>query len=300
MSEKALQVIAGAPDRPLVIGDIEIPCYVLEDETRVLSQRGVFGSVNATRGGPRNLSDLGAQIPRFASQKWLAPFISGDLGVALKSPILFRMDTGPTAFGYPASLLVDLCDAIMEAERVGTTSDRQRVIVDRAMMLMRGFATVGIIALVDEATGYQQIRTERALATILEKFIAKELQPWTKTFPYEFYEQIFRLKGWPGPDGVKRPSVIGHYTNDFVYARLAPGVLDELKLITPRLPSGQLQHRYFQRFTPDIGHPKLKEHLAAVTALLRAAPNWDAFKRLLERALPKLNADVPLPLNYDE
>ena len=29
-----LKVIAGEPDRPLVIGDIQIACYVLEDETR--------------------------------------------------------------------------------------------------------------------------------------------------------------------------------------------------------------------------------------------------------------------------
>ena len=56
---------------------------------------------------------------------------------------------------------------------------------------IRGLATVGIIALVDETTGCQRIRTERALAAILEKFIAKEIQLWTHTFPYEFYEQIF-------------------------------------------------------------------------------------------------------------
>ena len=48
---------------------------------------------------------------------------------------------------------------------------------------MRGLARVGIIALVDEATGFQRIREERALATILEKFIAKEIQPWAMTFP---------------------------------------------------------------------------------------------------------------------
>ena len=40
MSEqKPLKVIAGAPDKPLKIGDIEIDCYVLEGEKRVLSQR---------------------------------------------------------------------------------------------------------------------------------------------------------------------------------------------------------------------------------------------------------------------
>ena len=146
---------------------------------------------------------------------------------------------------------------------------------------------VGIIALVDEATGYQRIREERALATILEKFIAQELQPLTKTFPYAFYEQIFRLKGWPGPDGVKRPSVIGHYTNDFVYSRLAPGVLEELKRLNPTLPSGRRRNRHYQWFTPDQGHPDLIKHLEGVMALMRASPNWDTFIRNLERAYPK-------------
>ena len=162
---------------------------------------------------------------------------------------------------------------------------------------MRGFSHIGIIALVDEATGYQQIREQRALATILEKFIADELQPWTKTFPYEFYEQIFRLKGWPGPHGVKKPSVIGHYTNDFVYDRLAPGVLQELGRLNPKTPTGYRRHKLFQWFTPDLGHPKLKEHLAAVIALMRAAPNWNSFKRSLIRAFPKKDEQIPFAGN---
>ena len=163
--------------------------------------------------------------------------------------------------------------------------------------LRRGLATVGVIALVDEATGYQRIREERALATILERFIAKELQPWTKTFDYEFYRQIFRLKGWPGPNGVARPSVIGHYTNDIVYSRLAPGVLEELRRINPTLPSGKgRRNTHHQWFTPDLGHPKLKEHLAAVIALMKASSNWDIFMRNLNRAFPKSEQQLELLL----
>ena len=115
--------------------------------------------------------------------------------------------------------------------------------------------------------------------------------------PYDFYEQIFRLKGWPGPDGAKRPSVIGHYTNDFVYARLAPGVLEDLKLKNPTIAPGRRKQRHFQWFTPDFGHPRLREYLAAVTALMRAAPNWDSFKRSLNRAFPPLNETIPLALD---
>ena len=58
---------------------------------------------------------------------------------------------------------------------------------------------------------------------------------------------------------------------------------------TPRLPSGTLRNKYFQRFTPELGHPKLKEHLIGVMALMRAAPNWEAFKRALQRSYPKQN-----------
>ena len=288
MAKKPLKIIAGAPDRPLAIGDVEIQCYVLQDETRVLSQRGVFNSVSATRGGPRNVAGLGAQLPRFASQNWLKPFISKDLELALKTPILFQLISGPTAFGYPAPILVDLCGAIMEAERAGAITDRQAAIVERANILIRGCATVGIIALVDEATGYQEVRARKALATILENFIADQVQPWKKTFPYEFYKQIFKLKGWPGPDGVKRPSVIGHYTNDIVYKRVAPGVFDELKKLNPALPGGGRKWRNHQWFKPEPGYIKLNQHIAAVVALMKASANWDKFQSNLKRAFPKL------------
>ena len=293
MSKKPLKVIAGTPDQPLVIGDIEIPCYVLEDKTRVLSQRGVTVGIGLN-------PEVGFRMPQFMASKSIKPFISKDLMPALKSPILFKNPVGGgNAHGYLATILADICEAVIDAKNAGVLHPHQKHIFDRCNILLRGFVRVGIIALVDEATGYEQLREERALATILEKFIAKELQPWTKTFPYEFYKQIFRLKGWPGPDGVKKPSVIGHYTNDFVYSRIAHGVLEELKTINPKIPTtGRRKTTHHQWFTPELGHPKLKEHLAAVTALMRAAPNWDSFKRSLQRALPKLNKTMNLP--FDE
>ena len=123
----------------------------------------------------------------------------------------------------------NLPSLFLDARRAGSLDPQQAALADRCEILIQGLATVGIIALVDEATGYQEIRAKRALATILEKFIADELQPWTKTFPFEFYVLIARLKGWPSSYAIKRPSVVGHYTNDLIYSRLAPGLLKELK-----------------------------------------------------------------------
>ena len=299
-NKKPLKVIAGTPDKPLIIGSTHISCYVLENETRVLTQTGFLTAIGRS---PSPMAGRGAMsgidnLPTFLVSKNLKPFITKELTESITS-IKFRMTKGGYAIGYDAKLLPQVCEVYLKARDAGALLPSQLHIATQAEILMRGLATVGIIALVDEATGYQKLREERALATILEKFIAKELQPWTKTFPYDFYKYIFLLKNWQGPDGVKKPSVIGHYTNDFVYDRLAPGILAELKQINPKTPSGYRKVKHHQWFTPDIGHPKLKEHLAAVIALLKAAPNWDAFLGSLNRALPKINDTMELPFDYD-
>ena len=301
MSEKQpLKAIAGAPGRPAIIapGVIEIPCYVLEDETRVFTQSGMFKGLGLARRG-LVATETGARLPRFAASKSINPFISKELASGLANPILFNAG-GRDAYGFSATILPDICRAVLDARRAGSLDPQQSALADRCEILLQGLATVGIIALVDEATGYQEVRAQRALATILEKFIAEELQPWTKTFPFEFYELIARLKGWPSSYALKRPSVVGHYTNDLVYERLAPGVLEELRARTPRLPSGTLRNKYFQWFTPELGHPRLKEHLIGVMALMRAAPNWEAFKRALQRSYPKQNEQASLALGDDE
>jgi len=296
-TQKPLKIIAGTSDRQLVIGDIEIQCYVLEDETRVLSQQGfleAIGRARKAKGG--HGAGTVDNPPAFLAPKNLKPFISKELSGSTTA-IPFYTAEGRRGYGYRAELLPQVCAVYLEARDAGALLPTQQHIANRAEILIRGLATVGIIALVDEVTGYQRLREERALATILEKFIAKELQPWTKTFPYEFYELIYKLKRWQGPEGHKRPAVIGHYTNDIVYDRLAPGVLDELKHKNPVLPTGHRRARHHQWFTPDFGHPELGKHLAAVMALMRAAPNWDRFKASLNRAFPKTNETIQMPFD---
>lgn len=292
--EIVIQATHGSEDHPLRIGDIEIPCYVLEDGRRVLSQTGVVRSLDMARGGVRN--STGDRLGQFVAAKGVSPFISKELLSASKNPIKFRTPRGPIAYGYEATVLADLCDAVLAARQDKKLHSQQTHIAARCEILVRGFARVGIIALVDEATGYQAFRERRALEKILEKFIAKELARWAKTFPDEFYEELFRLREWAAPTSVKRPGIIGHWTNDIVYERLAPGVLEELKRITPRDEKGRTKHRFFQRLTTEIGQPELHEHLIAVITLMKASPNWGVFYRLLQRAKPKLNEQMPLPI----
>jgi phage protein len=70
--------------------------------------------------------------------------------------------------------LADICEAFLEARNSIELSTRQRIIADQREILIRGFARVGITALVDEATGYQYERERDALQSILKAYINEE------------------------------------------------------------------------------------------------------------------------------
>jgi P63C domain len=240
----------------------------------------------------------GDRLAKFAAQGRLKAFVSNSLIERTANPIRFRTPKGNAAYGYEATVLADLCDAVLAARAVGILQKQQMHIADQAEILVRGFARVGIIALVDEATGYQKDRAKDALARILEAFIAKELQPWVKTFPGDYYEQMFRLRGLDYPvDSVQRPQYFGILTNDIVYKRLAPGVLDELKKATPKNESGRPKTKYFQRLTSNIGYPKLREHLGSVVAIMKLSVDWHDFASKLDRLHPRYNETMQLPLD---
>jgi hypothetical protein len=275
-NEPELKATHGSEDHPLRIAEIEIPCYVLEDGRRVLQQTGLLRGLNMSHGG--SYSTGGDRLAKFAAQGRLKSFVTNELVARTVEPIKFRTPRGSLAYGYEATVLADLCEAILAARRAGVLQKQQAHIADRAEILVRGFTRIGIIGLVDEATGYQRDRAQDALSKILEQFIAKELQPYVSTFPTAYYEEMFRLRGLEYPhDSVKRPQYFGVLTNDIVYKRLTPGVLEELKRITPRLGSGRLAHKLFQRLTQNKGYPKLREHLGAVVTVMQLSSNWHDF-----------------------
>lgn len=288
----------GSPDRPLRIGGIELPCYVLEDGTRVLSQAGFLEALGRHRKASVKRDESEDPVPTILQGKAIKPFLTPDI-IQKSRPIRFQTPDGSRASGYRAELLPVVCEIYLKAREEGLLAKSQEHIARAAEILIRGFAQVGIIALVDEATGYQDFRAKTALGAILEAFIAKELQRWVSTFPGDYYREMFRLRGLKFPtDTLNRPQYFGVLTNDIVYKRLAPGVLDELKKTTPRNDKGRLKHKYFQRLTDNVGYPKLREHLGSVVAIMKLSDNWHDFMRKVDRIHPRFGETMTLPLDY--
>lgn len=276
----------GALDRPLCIGEMRIPCFVLDDERRVLTGTGMQDSLGIARGGSM-VAGL-SRLELFASGGRINPFISNALKERVHSPILFLTPGGQKAYGYEADVLVELCEAVLSARAAGKLQTQQLPIAQQCELVMRGLARVGIVALVDEATGYQEVRQRDALHKILEAYISPELMPWTRRFPESFYREMFRLHGWTyDPESVKRPGVVGKFTNSYIYEKLPDGVLDELKVINPKGETGRRRAAHHQFLTDDIGHPHLERQIAATTAIMRVADDWPMFKKMFDKAYPK-------------
>lgn len=293
------QATHGATDHPLRIGDIEIPCYVLEGEQRVLSLGGMVRALGMSIGSAAGKQ--GDRLYQFATGKNILPYVPNGLISRMENPIRFRAPTGGSvATGYEAEILPDLCDAVLAAREADALRADQLHIAKQCEILVRGLARVGIIALIDEATGFQRDRTATALAKILEAFIAKELQRWVQTFPPDYYEQIFRLRDMDySKDTVQKPRYFGVLTNDIVYDRLAPGVLDELKKVNPKdETTGRRKGRHFQWLTTNVGYPKLREHLGAVIATMKLSSDWHDFKAKLDKNYPRQGKPTQLSFDY--
>ncbi len=241
------------------------------------------------------------RLELFVSRDRINRFIDNELAARFSNPIPFITPDGSRAIGFEATLLADICEAVLKAREAGRLQTQQLGIAAKCEVLVRGFARVGIVALVDEATGYQRDRAKDALARILEAFIDKELQPWLKTFPGSYYEQMFRLRGLQFPkDNVQRPQYFGVLTNDIVYRRLAPGVLDELKRVIPKTESGRPKHKYFQKLTSNVGYPKLREHLGAVVAVMTLSKDWADFMHKLNAYYPRYGDTYEMALEFED
>lgn len=295
--EKLLKAEFGSPDHPLELGGLEIQAYVLEDGRRVLYQRQMVSALGMSRGSSSGSG--GDRLAKFVAGKRLEPFISRHLREVTDNPIRFRLPSGHAAYGYEATILADLCEIVLAAREAGALQKQQLHIAQQCEILVRGFARVGIIALVDEVTGYQEYRNRKALREFLDRFITDEWAKWTRRFPEEFYEELFRLKGKPYPphkNSFKRPSYVGHWTNDIVYDRLGPGLKEELKRLNPRTPSGHRRRKHHQYLTEDLGVPKLVEHLQNAIFLMKSCASWADFDRHLSRVAPKHGDTMPLDL----
>jgi hypothetical protein len=283
----------GGIPKPSYIGilkiiDREIPCAVLEingEIKRVIVQREVVGLITGNKKGG---------LDRYLAARNLQPFVPSKFKDKSLDQAAILLDIGGRkAQCYEGNDIVDIIGMYLDARKEERFTGAkillpsQEHLADKAEIIIKSLAKVGIAGLIDEATGYQYVREKNALQAYLEKVIRKEIAAWIQMFPNEFFQQIHRLKGWSWNGVGRSPSVVGKYINNLVYSRLGPGILDELHKSNPKNAKGYRKSKHHQWLTQDIGHPMLAQHLYALITLMRGFSNWKEFYEFANRIYPK-------------
>lgn len=285
----------------LKIGDKVLPCAVLSDGSRILTAASVFEAFDRPRKGKSSEEYRAELMPSFINANNLQPYVDSDFRKWIEL-IPYTSISGVNRQGYDARVLRGLCKIYIDARKDGALLKSQERFADIAETILYALSDVGIVALVDEATGYQYDREKDELQKILKAYISEELLPWQKRFPDIFYKELFRLNGWDFTirDIKKRPGVIGKWTNTLIYEQLPKGVLSELKKKTPVSAHGNKTARYHQSLTLDVGEPNLTAQINQVVTLFQLSDNmqhmWQQFKKLKARQQGQLE----IPFEFDD
>ncbi len=278
------------------IGDVELPCYVLNNGTRVVSQKEMLSALALSRGGAG--AGKGDRLATFVAGSKIKPFVSEDLAKGIHSAIQFRIAgvAGRPSFAYEATVLADLCTAIINARMEGRLQKQQEHIARSAARLQGAFAKLGIIATIDEATGYQQERAPDALQSLLRTFIDEKPSRWEKRFDDDFYARLYRLTKLT-KRGRNHPRYFGILTRKFFWERFAglPGAMRELERVNPANAAGNRSNRYHQHLTRGHGIDAFTAHKIRVETILDLAQTVEQARLLLEMALPAPNDTIPFP-----
>lgn len=253
----------------LDIAGQKIPVAVLNNRKRVLIQREVVGLLTG---------NIKGNLDRYLRAQNLQKFLPAKfVGRGLDESSLKFLNITNVAHGFEATDLIDFCDMYLRALLAGELHDNQINLAKKAAIIIKSFAKIGIIAAIDEATGYKKQKDE--YQKLLSAFIAEELQPWIKTFDEDYYYQIYRLKGWNWErhliEKKNYPWAVANITNRVVYEKLPDGVLEELNRKNPKNEKGNRPHKKFQFLTPNFGYVHLLKHLGHIQGILEKHPDGD-------------------------
>lgn len=256
----------------LQVGESLLPCYVLNNGERVFSLKGAVVGLIETEGG---------QLAEYIKVQPLRPFLPEDLVPAENGviPALIQFDTGGDGFtkyasGLPVEKFMDLCIAYSTAADNARLTPRQSRIAANANRFIRACAKVGIVALVDEATGYQDQRELDELQFKLNLYLVESMRKWEKTFPDELWIQFGRLTGWTKP-AHQRPKYWGRLVLELVYKYLDPDVAEWLQENAPKPAHGQ---NYHQWLTSQYGLRRLVEHIWKLIGIASTCETMDELR----------------------
>ena len=253
--------VLAACERAAILG-VEVDVYVLEDELRVISNRAMERALSGA-------SDHG-NFGRFLER------ILGDSSGFPVRPIFEFTPPwgGRPVHGIEVTSVAEAAAAITDMALAGNLHKARAHLLPRAREIEKALSKVALVALVDEATGYQSRRAPDALARKLAEYLLPEFGARDVAFHPEFFRQLARLYGVRLRNATERPVFFAQFIATYVYRAIDPQVARELRERNHEPAHGTNHH---QLFTPRARRV-LDAHLVRLTTVMRQSSRPDDFK----------------------
>jgi len=279
----------------LEIGAVAVDCYVLDNLRRLIHKRAMAKALGMKSGG-------GNVFVRAMNRKGLGSVISEELRHKIDNPIVFKTLTSDLGHGYEATVLIDICNAIIDAHKADKLGKGQDMLLVQAEIIVRASAKLGIVALVDDATGFIADKRREAYRELFRDFIRDEFREYKSEFPDQFFDMIYKLYGIPRKrDAKNHPQFFAGFIRKYIYAPLANSNGAILEMLDEKNPvvyvNGGRRYKMFQFIEDVVGMPALRAHLWQIIGIGGSVRNKQQFERGFHTAFPETQDQFELMLN---
>lgn len=272
---------------------IDVDCYVLDDQqkTAVISKRGMAQAMGFSKRGDR--------LVGFVNSKNMEDYIGRELRQKIENPIIFQRQHAAAgnpisdeAHGYDATILVDICNAIVSAKKDGKlTGSRYDKMAEQAQIILSASAKSGIKHLVYSLSGYNP--TAQEVIEAFKLYIQEEAKKYEKEFPTELYIEWQRLYNITPPQRGKNWKEM-HLTVDHIYYPLAKSNGKLLELLRIAKTSGEDRGKKLFQFLNEVGTRALRMQLGRVLEMAESSPDKRTYEaKIILRFGGQLSLDIP-------
>jgi hypothetical protein len=262
--------------------DIDVDCYVLDDpvKTPVISQRGMGQAIGFSRRGSR--------LTVFVNSKTMDDYIGRDLREKIENPLIFQLPGAAAASpvsaqanGYDASILIDICNAILAAKADGKLSGaRYERMIEQARIITSASAKNGIRQLIYALAGYNP--TAEEVIAAFKLYVRDEAREYEKEFPDQLYAEWYRLYKLPKPQKNK-PWKFKHLTIEHVYEPLAKSNGRIYQLTQALRAASNERWKRLHQFLSEVGVKALRTQLGQTLGIAQVSDTAEQYEANIQR-----------------
>jgi hypothetical protein len=277
-----MKALYGSPSHLLKINSIDLECYILDDNTRIIGANKLEKAFGLDSKSDNSLYNFILNISRYSN-------VSDDIISVLQTPILFEIllddQTEKTISGYNSCLLFPICNCILKANSAGFLSVNQLKTAKIADKILKGSETKLLSNWIDEVTGFTFFKenAKSQFRNYLMKIKNDAAFEWVVTFTDVFYEDLFIFIQSNWHDLSHNPSKMADFIYSLIFLRIDDKILADLRSTKPKRSyvnkNGVLLNRE---------HPNLQQYNQNINSFLKESDfERSEFMQLLIKNYPK-------------